>query len=317
MRPEDAFAGTFHVNESAGQLDEAYQQAASGRIPELPPCEAYCHSLTDPSILGAELRAAGVQTLTVFALHMPARLFAGDPAAAKREAVAATLRSLDTVLAESIEECLLDDAHGEPCLEARTPVELEAELAMPGGHIFHRDLSWPFAEADAEVGGWGVETALANVWLGRRRAARRRGQRHSRPRRRPRGARCRRGRVGIIAVMPLYTAMFEDIDRMDAAAWANWLSDDARFRFGNGDETTTRDAARQGLADFYGLIDGVSHRMLDHWENGATTIVRSDVTYIRKDGAAVTVPIVTIYHERDDGKIDDYRVYGDVAPVFA
>jgi hypothetical protein len=117
--------------------------------------------------------------------------------------------------------------------------------------------------------------------------------------------------------MPLYRAMFEDIDRMDAAAWADWLTDDARFRFGNGDETTTRDAARQGLADFYGMIDGVSHRMLDHWEDGATTIVRSDVTYVRKDGTTVTVPIVTIYHERDDGKIDDYRVYGDVAPVFA
>jgi phytoene dehydrogenase-like protein len=101
----------------------------------------------------------------VFALHMPARLFATDPAAAKREAVNATLRSLDSVLAESIEECLLDDAHGEPCLEARTPLELEAELAMPGGHIFHRDLSWPFAEADTEVGRWGVETAAANVWL--------------------------------------------------------------------------------------------------------------------------------------------------------
>jgi SnoaL-like domain len=117
--------------------------------------------------------------------------------------------------------------------------------------------------------------------------------------------------------MPLYPAMFEDIDRMDAVAWANWLADDARFRFGNSEETTTRDAARQALAGFYGLIDGVSHRMLDHWESGGTTIVRSDVTYTRKDAAMVTVPIVTIYHERDDGKIDDYRVYGDVAPVFA
>ena len=165
VRPEDAFAGTFHVNESAAQLKAAFQQAVDGRIPELPPCEAYCHSLTDPSILGSELRAAGVQTLTVFALHMPARLFAGDPAAAKREAVDATLRSLDAVLDEPIEECLLDDADGERCLEARTPLELEAELAMPGGHIFHRDLSWPFAEADTDVGRWGVETAAANVWL--------------------------------------------------------------------------------------------------------------------------------------------------------
>ena len=54
---------------------------------------------------------------------------------------------------------------GEPCLEARTPVEIEAELGMPGGNIFHRDLAWPFAEDDAEVGTWGVETAYGNVLL--------------------------------------------------------------------------------------------------------------------------------------------------------
>ena len=44
----------------------------------LPPCELYCHSLTDPTILAPELRAAGAQTLTLFGLHMPARLFAAD-----------------------------------------------------------------------------------------------------------------------------------------------------------------------------------------------------------------------------------------------
>ncbi len=36
---------------------------------------------------------------------------------------------------------------------------------MPGGHIFHRDLSWPFAEADEEVGRWGVETDEPSVLL--------------------------------------------------------------------------------------------------------------------------------------------------------
>ena len=54
---------------------------------------------------------------------------------------------------------------GAPCIEALTPVELEAELAMPRGHIFHRDLAWPFAESAQDVGRWGVETAHANVWL--------------------------------------------------------------------------------------------------------------------------------------------------------
>ena len=164
--PEEAFAGTFHVNEGYAQLQAAYRQAAAGQVPELPPCEAYCHSLTDPSILGPELRAAGAQTLTVFGLHMPARLFDGDdPAGAKQAAVSATLRSLDSVLAEPIQRCLARTPGGEPCLEARTPPELEFELGLPAGHIFHRDLAWPFAETEQEVGRWGVETDRANVWI--------------------------------------------------------------------------------------------------------------------------------------------------------
>ncbi len=127
------------------------------------PAEAYCHSLTDPSILSAELAASGAQTLTVFALHMPARLFL-EPES-KQQAVEATLRSLNSVLAEPIEGCLMIDAAGRPCLEARTPLELEAELGLPGGNIFHRDLSWPFAETPEEVGRWGVETERPNVFV--------------------------------------------------------------------------------------------------------------------------------------------------------
>ncbi len=161
--PEEAFTGTFHVNEGYEQLSVAYRQAAAGEIPALPPCEVYCHSLTDPSILSAELRSRGAQTLTLFGLHMPARLFT-DPAA-KDRAVEATLRSLDSALAEPVEDCLLRAPDGTPCLEALTPPEIEAELGMPRGHIFHRDLAWPFAESDAEVGTWGVETEHANVWL--------------------------------------------------------------------------------------------------------------------------------------------------------
>jgi phytoene dehydrogenase-like protein len=163
--PREAFAGTFHVNESASQLATAFAQAEAGEIPELPPCEIYCHSLTDPSILGPQLQAEGAQTLTCFGLHMPARLFRADPEGAKARAVQATLRSLDSVLAEPLEDCLWRTPDGEPCLEARTPVELEAELGLPGGNIFHRDLAWPFAEEDAQVGTWGVETAHPRVLL--------------------------------------------------------------------------------------------------------------------------------------------------------
>ncbi|HEX7610735.1 MAG TPA: FAD-dependent oxidoreductase, partial [Solirubrobacteraceae bacterium] len=162
---ERAFAGTFHVNEGAEQLQAAYAQAAAGTIPALPPCESYCHSLTDPSILGSELRAAGAHTLTVFGLHMPARLFAPGHDRARGAALAATLRSLDSVLAEPIEGCLMRAPGGEPCIEVRTPLDIEEELRMPGGHIFHRDLAWPFAEDEVQVGTWGVETGDPRILL--------------------------------------------------------------------------------------------------------------------------------------------------------
>ncbi len=159
----EAFTGTFHVHEGYAALGAAFRQAAAGQIPARPPCEAYCHSLTDPSILGAGLVSAGAHTMTVFGLHMPARLFRRDPVSAREQALAATLASLDSVLAEPLAGCLLRDAHGRPCLEVKTPVDLEAEVGLPGGHIWHGDLAWPFADDPADVGRWGVETAYPRV----------------------------------------------------------------------------------------------------------------------------------------------------------
>jgi hypothetical protein len=44
---------------------------------------------------------------------------------------------------------------------------------------------------------------------------------------------------------------------------------------------------------------------------------RAEVTYDRKDGQQVTIPCVTIFHLDTAGKIDTYRVYFDVAPIYA
>ncbi|MFC7217733.1 phytoene desaturase family protein [Streptomyces polyrhachis] len=163
--PREAFAGTFHIAEGYGALETAYREAAAGRLPTAPPSEIYCHSLTDPSILGPELAAAGYQTLTLFGLHTPARLFARDNAAVREELLKATLAQLDAVLDEPLADCLAVDAEGRPCIEAKTPLDLEHELRLPGGNIFHRDLAFPYADAEAPTGRWGVETAHANILL--------------------------------------------------------------------------------------------------------------------------------------------------------
>ena len=164
--PTLAFAGTLHVHEGYAELAAAHAEADAGTVPSRPPCEIYCHSLTDPSIIGPAERAAGAHTLTLFGLHMPARLFRdGDNETVKDRALRATIATLDSVLAEPIEDCLWTDEHGDPCIEAKSPLDIEAEIGMPGGHIFHRDLSWPYAETADEVGTWGVETAHERVFV--------------------------------------------------------------------------------------------------------------------------------------------------------
>lgn len=157
--PEVAFAGTLHLAEDYTQLERAYDAAAGGAVPDPMPGEVYCHSLTDPSILGD--RAGSAHTLTYFGLHTPAALFESDPAA-RDVATSRALASLNAVLAEPIQECVATDADGNLCIEAKVPQDIERDLAMPGGHIFHGDLEWPWAPNRARLETaaqqWGVQT---------------------------------------------------------------------------------------------------------------------------------------------------------------
>ena len=164
VTPEQAFGGTFHVNETFSQLDTAYTRAAHGTVPDPLPCEIYCHSLTDPTILSDGLRDAGAQTLTVFGLHTPHQLVAGsDPDTMRETLTSAVLDSLNSVLAEPIQGVLMEDSSGRPCIETKTTADLERTLGMTRGNIFHGALSWPFAEDDQTLDTparrWGVATA--------------------------------------------------------------------------------------------------------------------------------------------------------------
>ncbi|WP_295842288.1 NAD(P)/FAD-dependent oxidoreductase [uncultured Microbacterium sp.] len=168
VTPEAAFSGTFHVNETMTQLDAAHVAASGGLIPEPLPVEISCHSLTDPSILGDELRASGAQTLTMFGLQVPHRLIDDtDAVAAGARLLAAAQASLDSVLAEPLRDCILRAPDGRLCIEARTTRDLEESLNMIGGDIFHGALSWPWlsAPADSPADRWGVATPHARVLL--------------------------------------------------------------------------------------------------------------------------------------------------------
>ena len=118
--------------------------------------------LIDPTILSDELRRSGAQTLTVFGLHTPHFLAAADPESTRRASTEAVLSSLNSVLAEPIQDVLMVDANGLPCIEAKTTADLDATLNMTAGNIFHGGLQWPFVEdvmpLDTPAQRWGVAT---------------------------------------------------------------------------------------------------------------------------------------------------------------
>ena len=72
---------------------------------------------------------------------------------------------MNNFLAEPLEDVLATSQDGKFCIEAKSPLDLEADLFLPRGNIFHKDLTMPFAQSDDEVGKWGVETNLPNVFI--------------------------------------------------------------------------------------------------------------------------------------------------------
>jgi len=111
------------------------------------------------------LNERGFQTITLFGLDFPYHLFEKDNDRVRNEVVEKYLAAINQFLEEPIESCLAKDAHGNPCLEAMSAVDLERKIHLPKGNIFHGNLTWPFVETKEEAGLWGVETWHENIFL--------------------------------------------------------------------------------------------------------------------------------------------------------
>ena len=162
--PRDAFSGTFRINERYSQMQTAHRELEAGDIPAHPPAEVYCHTLTDPSILGPALAGTDVHTLTLFGYDIPYYL-ARDGGEDFGQRIWERYRAgLDEMLEEPFEDCLARDIDGRPCLEIKTAVDLEQSLGLDRGNIFHKAMTWFFTDDPDEAGGWGVDTGVARLY---------------------------------------------------------------------------------------------------------------------------------------------------------
>ena len=76
-------------------------------------------------------------------MHLPASLFDKDNEGAKEEVKQKLLAQLNRYLLDPIEECLATNSDGSLCIEVKSPLDIDADVSLPRGNIFQKDLSMP------------------------------------------------------------------------------------------------------------------------------------------------------------------------------
>jgi len=112
------------------------------------------------------------------------------------------------------------------------------------------------------------------------------------------------------------TPLFETIDRMDAQEFVSFLTENGSFRFGNGPAVSGRSQVQEAVAAFFSSVKGLSHRILDIWDQGDTVICEGEVTYTLHDGRELTLPFANIFR-MEEGLVADYRIFADVSPLYS
>jgi len=113
-----------------------------------------------------------------------------------------------------------------------------------------------------------------------------------------------------------WARLFAAIDARDADAFADLITEDGEFRFGNAPAVVGRAAIRAAVAGFFAAIGGCRHRLLTSWTGHGTAVCEGEVTYTRHDGSTLTVPFVNVFELRS-GRIRSYRIYIDNGPLFS
>jgi len=110
--------------------------------------------------------------------------------------------------------------------------------------------------------------------------------------------------------------LFDAIDTHDSEGILAYLTDDARFVFGNAAPAVGKAAIGTMLRGFFASIGACRHELTGSYRDGDTLVCRGLVTYTRHDGRVVTLPFCNVLAMRGH-RIADYQIYSDPAPLYA
>ncbi len=113
------------------------------------------------------------------------------------------------------------------------------------------------------------------------------------------------------------TDFFRDADKLDLPVLMSWFADDIDLRIANMPPVLGRAEAKQTFADFWSQLSGMSHQRVELIVRGNDAAQMAIVTYTRKDGKTVSLPVASHIRRNDDGKFTRLWIYIDIGPLFA
>ena len=110
--------------------------------------------------------------------------------------------------------------------------------------------------------------------------------------------------------------LFVSIDAMDTEGFLGFIAPHGEFRFGSAPPVRGHESIREAVGGFFSSIAAVSHDLQRLVADGNTVVCEGEVTYTRHDSSAVMLPFCNVF-ETDGGLISLYRIYIDIAPLYA
>ena len=112
------------------------------------------------------------------------------------------------------------------------------------------------------------------------------------------------------------TQLFHALDAFEARTFANFLSDDAVFVFGNAEPVKGKSTIQAVVAGFFSSIQAIRHDLVEVWTLPDTVICRGIVTYTRHNGSQLSAPFANVFKLKND-LITDYLIYVDNSQLYA
>ncbi len=120
-------------------------------------------------------------------------------------------------------------------------------------------------------------------------------------------------------INPWIVDFYASIDRMDTEAFAAYFAESGHFRFANHPPLEGKAAITGGAQGIFGLLKGIRHELVRHWQADGDFLTEGVVNYHRaNDDAQMAFPFFAVFEfsEEPMSPISSYRVFVDSHELF-